>query len=80
MGDCQFSRRAEIHLTRIICGDKIHSKTLSLYGGCLRKIFVPKREEVTGGWRRLHNEQLHNLYAYKIKEDEISGHAARIEK
>jgi len=23
----------------------------------------PKREEVAGGWRRLHNEELHNLYA-----------------
>jgi hypothetical protein len=29
----------------------------------LRRIFGPKREEVMGGWRRLHNEELHNLYA-----------------
>jgi hypothetical protein len=29
----------------------------------LRGIFGPKREEVEGGWRRLHNEELHNLYA-----------------
>jgi hypothetical protein len=29
----------------------------------LRKIFGPKRKEVAGGWRRLHNEELHNLYA-----------------
>jgi len=28
-----------------------------------RTIFGPKREEVKGGWRRLHNEELHNLYA-----------------
>jgi hypothetical protein len=28
----------------------------------LRNIFGPKREEVTGGWRRLHNEELRNLY------------------
>jgi len=28
----------------------------------LRKVFVPKEEEVTGGWRKLHNEQLHDLY------------------
>jgi hypothetical protein len=27
----------------------------------LRRMFVPKREEVAGGWRRLHNEELHNL-------------------
>jgi hypothetical protein len=29
----------------------------------LRRIFIPKREEVAGGWRRQHNEELHNLYA-----------------
>jgi hypothetical protein len=29
----------------------------------LKRIFGPKREEVVGGWRRLHNEELHNLYA-----------------
>jgi hypothetical protein len=29
----------------------------------LRRISGPKREEVAGGWRRLHNEELHNLYA-----------------
>jgi hypothetical protein len=28
-----------------------------------RTILGPKREEVTGGWRRLRNEELHNLYA-----------------
>jgi len=28
----------------------------------LRKIFGPKREEVTGEWRRLHNEELYALY------------------
>jgi hypothetical protein len=29
----------------------------------LRKIFGPKRDEVTGEWRKLHNEQLHILYS-----------------
>jgi hypothetical protein len=29
----------------------------------LRRIFGPKRDEVTGGWRSLHNEELHNLYS-----------------
>jgi hypothetical protein len=29
----------------------------------LRRIFGPKRVEVTGGCGRLHNEELHNLYA-----------------
>jgi hypothetical protein len=28
----------------------------------LRRLFGPKREEVVGGCRRLHNEELHNLY------------------
>jgi hypothetical protein len=28
-----------------------------------RRIFGPKREEVEEGWRRLHSEELHNLYA-----------------
>jgi hypothetical protein len=29
----------------------------------LRRIFGPKRDEVTGGWRKLHNEELRNLYS-----------------
>jgi hypothetical protein len=29
----------------------------------LRSIFRPKRDELTGGWRKLHNEELHNLYS-----------------
>jgi hypothetical protein len=29
----------------------------------LRRIFGPKREDVAGGWIRLHDEELHNLYA-----------------
>jgi hypothetical protein len=28
----------------------------------LRRIFGPKRDEVTGDWRKLHNEGLHDLY------------------
>jgi hypothetical protein len=27
-----------------------------------RGIFGPKRDKVIGGWRKLHNEELHNLY------------------
>jgi hypothetical protein len=30
----------------------------------LRRIFGPRRDEVTGEWRKLHNEELHNLYSY----------------
>jgi hypothetical protein len=29
----------------------------------LRRIFGPKREELAGGWIRLKNEELHNMYA-----------------
>jgi hypothetical protein len=28
---------------------------------------IPKRDEVTGGWRKLHNEELHNLYSSPSK-------------
>jgi hypothetical protein len=31
--------------------------------GMLRRIFGPKRDEVIGGWRKLHNEELHNFYS-----------------
>jgi hypothetical protein len=44
----------------------------------LRGIFGPKRDEVTGGWRKLHNEELCDLYSSpsisrRIKEDEVGG-------
>jgi hypothetical protein len=29
----------------------------------LRRIFGPKKDEVTGGWRKLHDEELHGLYS-----------------
>jgi acyl-coenzyme A synthetase/AMP-(fatty) acid ligase len=29
----------------------------------LRRIFGPKRDEVTEGWRIMHNEEVHNLYS-----------------
>jgi len=29
----------------------------------LRRIFGPKRDEVIGEWRKLHNEELHDLYS-----------------
>jgi hypothetical protein len=29
----------------------------------LRRICGPKRDDVTGDWRKLHNEELHNLYS-----------------
>jgi hypothetical protein len=32
----------------------------------LRRLFVPKRDEVTGEWRKFHYEELHNLYSSLI--------------
>jgi hypothetical protein len=32
----------------------------------LRKIFWPMKKEITGHWRKLHNEQLHELYSPPI--------------
>jgi hypothetical protein len=47
----------------------------------------PKREEVTGGWRKLRNEELHNLYSSpsvirmtKLRRAKLAGHVTRIGK
>jgi hypothetical protein len=39
----------------------------------LRRIFGPKRDEVTGEWRKLHNEELRNVWSSPsmIRNDEI---------
>jgi hypothetical protein len=29
-----------------------------------KRIFRPKKGEATGGWRKLHNEELHNFYSF----------------
>jgi hypothetical protein len=51
----------------------------------LRRIFGPKRDEVTGGLRKLHNEELHNLYSspsiiriIKSRRMRWAGHVARM--
>jgi hypothetical protein len=51
----------------------------------LRRIFGPKRDEVTGGWRKLHNEEFHNLYSspsiirmMKSRRLRWTGHVARM--
>jgi hypothetical protein len=37
---------------------------LRVFGNMVQRVtFEPKKEEVTGDWRRLNNEELHNLYA-----------------
>jgi hypothetical protein len=51
----------------------------------LRRIFGPKRDEVTGGWRKLHNEELRDLYSspsiiriIKARRMRWAGHVARM--
>jgi hypothetical protein len=53
----------------------------------IRRIFGPKRDEVTGEWRKLHNEELHNLYSspniirqIKSRRKRWAGHVARMGK
>jgi hypothetical protein len=44
----------------------------------LKNIFGPKKDKVTGGWRKLHNEQLYELYSspniiWAITKNETGG-------
>jgi hypothetical protein len=50
----------------VLYGREAWSLTLRDEHG-LRRIFGPKRVEVTGGWRNLHNEELHSLYSSPIE-------------
>jgi hypothetical protein len=51
----------------------------------LRRVFGPKRDEVTGEWRKLHNEELNDLYSLpnivrviKLRRMRWAGHVARM--
>jgi hypothetical protein len=51
----------------------------------LRRIFEPKRDEMTGEWRKLHNEELHDLYSspsiiriIKFRRIRWAGYVARM--
>jgi hypothetical protein len=53
----------------------------------LRRIFGPKRDEVMGGWRKVHNEELHDIYALpsiirmiKPRRMKWAGHVAQMRK
>jgi hypothetical protein len=51
----------------------------------LRRISGPGMDEMTGGWRKLHNEELHNLYSLpniirmiKSRSMRCAGHVASV--
>jgi hypothetical protein len=53
----------------------------------LRRIFGTKRDEVTGNWRKLHNEELNDLYCspnivrvIKSRRMRLAGHVAPVEE
>jgi hypothetical protein len=53
--------------------------------GVLRRILELKRDEVMGGWRKLHNEELHDLYSspsiiriIKFRRMRWVGHVAQM--
>jgi hypothetical protein len=59
-----------IILPVVLCGGEAWSQTLRdehrwavFENRVLRRIFGSKRGEIIGSWRRLHNEELHNLYS-----------------
>jgi hypothetical protein len=58
----------------VLCGCEIWSLILReeerlkvFENSVLRRIFGPKRDKVTGGWRELHNEELRMLYSWPSK-------------
>jgi hypothetical protein len=72
-------------LNRRMKGTKQRNSANTMSRRELGKIFGPKRDGVTGGWRKLHNEELHNLYSspsiirnIKSRKMRWAGHVARM--
>jgi hypothetical protein len=58
---------------------------MKVFENKMLKIFRPKRDEVTGDWRKLYNEELHNVYSspnltrmIKSRRMRWAGHVARM--
>jgi len=52
-----------VHFVDLAKQIKITRYLLTVKEEVLRRIFGPRRDEVTGEWRRLHNEELNDLYS-----------------
>ena len=62
-------------------------RRLRVFENRVLRIFGPRRDEVTGEWRKLHNEELSNLYCspnivrvIKSRRMRWAGHVARMAK
>jgi hypothetical protein len=63
------------------CTQKVFEKKV------LKRMFRPNMDEILGGWRKLHNEELHNLYSspninriIKSRRMRWAGHVALLEE
>jgi hypothetical protein len=66
---------------------KFVSPTFLILNRLLRRVFGPERDEMTGKWRKLHNEELNDLYSLpnivrvvKLRRMRWAGHVARMGK
>jgi hypothetical protein len=89
LSSCLLSRNVKVKMYKtiilpvILCGCETWSLTLReehrlmvFENRVLRRMFGPKRDEVTGEWRKLHSEELHNLTHHQIllsRSDEVGS-------